>query len=583
MSQDLVKGSSIQRAPASAPARRACWTRPVTYAVVAVAALALWAVRWRGPIDLRYDAAVYYVLGTSLAEGHGYRILSEPGAPEGVQYPPLLPAIVALHQKALGTSDPTVVGPWLRGTFAALFVVYAIAALALARRLLPPGLAVLAVLLTLGQANTYLYSDLLFTELPFALASVGFVGVLAVAPATRGREAAAFGLASAAFLLRSAGIALLATWVAEALWRRDWRHAGLRALLAAVPFLAWQTHIAAVRKSEDYRHPAYAYQRANYQFYNVTYAENMSLADPFRPELGPATPAVWAKRVLENLAAMPAAVGECVSESIGFWRATFLGTGEENVRQHVWENRWARMPLYILFGFVAVGGAVLFARRERPMLLLIVSSMALVCTTPWPEQFARYLTPLIPFLAIAAVLGGQRAWEWLGTQPRRTALARWAVVGFCGVVVLVQLAAAYFVFRQRHYEPATFVPGRGFTAPRLFYYGPAWVDWEKAVRWVGREALPGDVVATTSPHLCYLWTGLPAVMPPMAHDPAEARRLLDTVPVRWVIVDELKFLDISERYARPAVEGETKDWRLVKTIRGARVYRRVEPGQEEAS
>jgi len=73
------------------------------------------------------------------------------------------------------------------------------------------------------------------------------------------------------------------------------------------------------------------------------------------------------------------------------------------------------------------------------------------------------------------------------------------------------------------------------------------------------------------------------VMPPMAHDPAEARRLLDTLPVRWVIVDELKFLDISERYARPAVEGETKDWRLVKTIGGARIYRRVEPGQEEAS
>jgi len=66
-------------------------------AILVALSASLWLPRLRGPLDLRYDAGVYYVLGTSLAEGRGYRLLSEPGAIQAVQYPPLLPALVAVH------------------------------------------------------------------------------------------------------------------------------------------------------------------------------------------------------------------------------------------------------------------------------------------------------------------------------------------------------------------------------------------------------------------------------------------------------------------------------------------------------
>src|SRR5262245_34662494 len=97
----------------------------IRYPLILLAvALALWAPRLRGPIDLRYDAGVYYILGTSLAEGKGYRLLNEPGEISALQYPPLVPAIVAVEQKLLGTSDPFVVGQWLRWTYFAMFLVY---------------------------------------------------------------------------------------------------------------------------------------------------------------------------------------------------------------------------------------------------------------------------------------------------------------------------------------------------------------------------------------------------------------------------------------------------------------------------
>src|SRR5438477_393081 len=105
------------------------------------------------------------------------------------------------------------------------------------------------------------------------------------------RETMAFLLAAASFLLRTAGLALLAAWVFEALVRRRWRSALLRGALGLMPLLLWQAHVMRVRAGQEYAHPAYAYQRAPYQYYNVSYTENIGLIDPFRPELGRISPA----------------------------------------------------------------------------------------------------------------------------------------------------------------------------------------------------------------------------------------------------------------------------------------------------
>ena len=56
------------------------------------------------------------------------------------------------------------------------------------------------------------------------------------------------------------------------------------------------------------------------------------------------------------------------------------------------------------FGALVLAGIVILARRGAwLMVFIILGSVGLVCTTPWPAQFTRYLAPLAPFLAIAAV------------------------------------------------------------------------------------------------------------------------------------------------------------------------------------
>lgn len=554
--------------------------RMVSVALVAVVVFGLWALRLRGPIDLRYDAGVYYVLGTSLATGDGYRIISEPGAPQAVQYPPLLPAIVAVHQKLLGTSDAAVVGPWLRGTFAVLFLAYAFSVLALARAHLGERWALIATLLCLGHANTYLLSDLLFTELPFTFVCVLFALLLSTqrfADWERARGVAGYLLATAAFLLRTAGVALLAAWVAEAAFQRRWKQAAVRALLAFLPVAAWQGYVHHVRGGEAYRHPAYEYQRAPYQFYNVSYGENLSLKDPFQPELGHVTATQMIGRFWASAGRMPIVLGESVSEVYGFWRAALRGDQETgNAYRPV--NLFARSPLYLLSALIIAGGFRFFKRRSWVMISFPVLSAVLIFTTPWPDQIGRYFAPLTPFLAIACALGGAGLMAYFYRRRRSSWTMRFfaiATTAFFGWVLALQAVTAGMVFKARHYEPSTFVPGRGLDYPRWFYYDATWSEWEKAAHWVGQQAERTDVVVTTSPHLLYIWENLKAVMPPMENRPDECRRLIADVGANWVIIDDFKFLDISRRYALPAIAADPTHWRLVKSFGKTLVYQRV--------
>jgi hypothetical protein len=74
-------------------------------AVLVALAAGLWAPRLRGPLDLRYDAGVYYILGTSLAEGRGYRSLFT--GQLTAAWPPAYPLVLAGLYRVAGPT-PTI-------------------------------------------------------------------------------------------------------------------------------------------------------------------------------------------------------------------------------------------------------------------------------------------------------------------------------------------------------------------------------------------------------------------------------------------------------------------------------------------
>lgn len=552
-------------------------TRNWAEALVVALAFLLWVPRLTGPIDLRWDAGVYYVLGTSLATGQGYRILSEPGSPEALQYPPLLPAVVALHERALGSTDTAVVGPWLRLSYALLFLFYGLAALALGRRYLPVGLAVAAVAMSLLQVNTLFISDLLFTELPFALVSVLFA-IVTVGPFPSRpwiREALSFVLAAAGFLLRTAGIALLAAWVLEALARRQWRLALTRCLLVILPVVAWQAHVMRVRGSYEYAHPAYEYQRAPYQFYNVSYAENVGPAGSSHADSIRARAGVFAVRLTTNLCRMGKRLGEAVSTSEGYWRGLVFDAQQRAFGRQFIPRSLVLLPIVALSALVIAGVGVLIHRRAWLMALIILVSVGLICTTPWPGQFQRYLMPLTPFLAIAAMLAlfEVRAALRVSRLNRASRTAgQAAAIGLLLLPLIFQVYTASQLFSVREREGASFVAGHGNVGPRLFYSDLLWRGWEQAIAWIDQHSARSAIVATPYSHLCYLRIGHHAVSPPVDLDPARVRHLLASVPVSYVIVDR--------GYSLPAIESDCPEWHLVQSFEGTKLYERVATAKE---
>jgi hypothetical protein len=555
-------------------------------AVVIVVAFLLWVPRFSGPIDLRWDAGVYYLLGTSLANGQGYRIQSEPGSPEALQYPPLLPAVVALHQRVVGTNDPAVVAPLLRIMYAVVFGIYAVAIVALAKRYLRPAFAATAAIFCLLNPVTIFLSDLLFAELPFALLGVLFALVAGGSshPSRQWlREAGSFLLAALGFLLRAAGIVLLAAWVLQAVMWQRWRLALARAALALLPIIGWQTHVAHVHGTVGYSHPAYEYQRAPYQYYNVSYVENMLLVDPFRPELGKLNVSTLASRILTNVLSVPGAMGEIVSAKEKDWRGTVQWIQGLVFGQALFPAGLVRLPIFALAGLVIAGLMIFVCRRDWLMAFIVLGSFGLFCITPWPGQFTRYLEPLAPFLTIALLLGLCQITTALSARGIQKTPMIAASAFLVLLTIVVEIHKAVWLFGERARQRVVFAREEIGPESKWFIYDRSWQAWQQAVNWIDSRAPRNALVATTAPYFYYLQTGRLAVLPPMEADLVRERGLLDSVPVSYVIIDELEFTDIARRYVFPAVEADRAGWHLVYKIDSTTVYERGTPSNKSTS
>lgn len=552
---------------AAPPWNRTDWR---ALAVLAALAVALWLPRLRGPLDLRYDAGVYYILGTSLAEGRGYRLLNEPGAIEAIQYPPLLPAAGAAAERLLGTDDPAVVGHWLRLGSVLLYAGYAAAIYGMSRRLLTPGYAFLVAALSVIHSHTIFLSDFFAADVPYAFVSSLFFAV--------GAGPAAGVLAVGAYGIRTAGIALLGTWVADSLIRRRPGQAVVRSAVAGVAVLAWLGYTARVKADPAYTRPVYTYQRAGYQFYNVSYAENMSYVDPFRPELGRVTGREMRDRVLTNVRGMPMSLGEGVSVHRGWWRGEV-----DKINQRLpgaWVPMWVADAALLALCVPVLCGFVLLALQGAWLLVLYaVGSLVIIAVTPWPIQFVRYLVPLTPFLTLALV--SVLVWSTRKAAATRTPgwrALRLVMLGTVGVIVAQQVLTLTRSM-TKHPTPAVYTDRAGQRHEyRLFFYDRSWRLHDDGLDWLADQARPGEIVATSTPHWAYLRTGLPSVMPPYEVDPRLAATLLDQVPVTYLIVDRLSFLDVGRRYTVPAIERVPDRWRLIYAANdsGPRIYRRVD-------
>ena len=229
-------------------------------------------------------------------------------------------------------------------------------------------------------------------------------------------------------------------------------------------------------------------------------------------------------------------------------------------------------------GLAALVGAVVVARGSHWFLSLYFALMlALILLTPWPEQFWRYLAPLTPLtlaFALAAGFVGVRFLSRYGT--------RWGQAGVVFVVLstlgmlLIQLSVAVYFLRTL--LPISYYDASGHERNmRLLTYSKQWHSLDSAFEWLRIHAVPEAVIATVVPQLGYLRSGRKAVLPPFESDHANGNRLLDELPVEYLVVDQFDKPGITEHYVRPLVNSEPEKWKLVFTAPDGRshVYERI--------
>jgi hypothetical protein len=560
------------------------------FAALAAVCLIVRVPHLAGPLDFRFDAGVYYTLGMSLAEGKGYRIMSEPGEIRGVLFPPLLPALAAAHQHVLGTTDPDTVGHALRWTYFVIFTAYILAVFWMASAYLTSGYAFVAALIVAFQFNTNRHADYFVAELPFGLAATlcfGLLGPSDVRPGPAGARAPpAFLsglLALTAFLLRSAGITLLAVWAVEPLRQRRWGQAMARIGLAASAVLGWQGYIAWVKAAPEYARPAYAYQRAPYMLYNIPYADAFRLVSPEKPEDGFASVRDVPVRVGLALGDLAIQWGESVSIDHD-WYAGEIGKLNRILGRGivpVWLSDVVAGSLTVLI----LGGFILLAARGAWLIACYTAMTVLLITLfPAPWSFDRYLASLAPLSAVALLSLLSWVPRRLGESTRRGRIASIAVATLLVVVLAQEAYTLRKIFRMLCY-PADWVDARGRQRVYpLYAFDRPWRLHAEALRWLGRVAAPSDIVATSTPHWAYLITGLKSVQPPWEPDASTAEHLLESVPVTYLVIDQLSAYGPAaahRRYSVGALQAFPSHWRLVYTgpDSGSRIYRRVTSGE----
>ena len=371
-----------------------------------VFAVSLWA-QPSALVGVFYDDGIYVVLAKALAEGEGYRYLHLPGAPPGVHYPILYPAVLSLLWRMWPAFPQNV----------ALFQLFDSAALAVAAGLIAkharrwdisPVIQYVSLPLAFVAFPLLTIVGVRFSE-PLFLALLAGALVLADREEVSGARGAAAGLlAGLAALTRSIGIAAVAS-IPVALWLGGKRKAAVAALIGSVALLGpWVIWLFLHGDAVD---PRIA---SNYGTYLAAAGQTGLLGIlaglDFR---------VFAPLARLTLPAVPPVI----------WLA-----------------------LAGLLAAAVVWGAVVVAPRVPVFVTTLGLYLAIV--TVWPFAPDRFVWIVLPWLAMLAVVGSMAAW-------RKGSWTRWPVV-LLALAVLVGYPRREAVSLWHRQFAAT---AEGITAP----------------------------------------------------------------------------------------------------------------------
>jgi 4-amino-4-deoxy-L-arabinose transferase-like glycosyltransferase len=425
-------------------------------------------------LGLFHDDGIYAVVGKSVAQGEGYRILSLPTAPAQTKYPFLYSYLVAALW-AVDSSFPQNI--WLLKSLncAILAGIFILAAICY-RRFFPASncAAILFAALVCSNPIVFGFTDYLLSDLLLVLFALGALTVSAGDEQSQFFQLALLGaVVGLACLTRTAALPLVFAGAIHSLAARGWRGALL--FLSAVGLLVAPWFLWVASHGQQPTDSLLAY----YSAYDAAGAGSSD----------------WLTSISRH------------------W-PIIHGNG-----RYLWDmvEMIYLLPLLPGFGwFIALFsllGMLASARRNSLFLWsFLLSSLGLHLI--WPFHPGRYLAPLLPVLVLLMFRGmalAQLRWETMAQDhPPRRWLGK---LVWCPVLVMLVLngvwLSAFLLIRDEQTV-------RGLNGNRLPY---GWAGFEESFAWLREHAAADAVLATAYDPMYFLYTGRRAIRPAL-HRPA---------------------------------------------------------------
>ncbi|HEY6989134.1 MAG TPA: hypothetical protein VH369_12150 [Bryobacteraceae bacterium] len=405
-----------------------------------------------------HDDGVYLVNAFSLATGHGYRTISLPMNLYQTKLPFLHPVLLALVWKLFPVFPANLVA--LRMLSLSATVLWAYTTYRLALREMNDSILArwIAVMLLTFPWVLFLST----TTMPETLFGVTSTASLLMfdrnIDAPRGwRLLAGAVLAGASFLFRSAGIALIISWLFLLFRRKQWISAMIFFLVVATlvgPWLAWQ----GVHPATNDPVGAY-YTKLNYQTNSVL--SSHSAAHMFR---------------VIALNAVVALISCCPLSALGsnFWSAIFS----------------------LLAGLVCVGGWIGYASKRGLTLPIVWFAASLAMILCMMFGLVRYQVPL---LAVTLILFGNGIMILLGYFRRHAVTGAIAVLAVCSIGNVADLFTLRRLTIQRESPTWTITPA------------DSWSKTMQTVSWLHQNISRNAVVGANCDPIIFLYSGRKAI------------------------------------------------------------------------
>jgi hypothetical protein len=451
------------------------------------------------------DNAVYMILTESMISGKGYRDIHLPEEPHHTLYPFGFPLLLVLPMLIFGRNVFIFKLLILLAGLGMMYFIYAIG-----RHLFKEKINIM-LSFCLSIPIFTVYNHWILTEIPYLCLSLGAVYFfLKASTDNRILYYISFFLATYATFIRTVGVALVISMVLILILKKQFKYAGILAVMFLLIFIPWQTRNAGIS-------------------HEAGYIEQLLAKYPYDLELGVVGFSDFVRRVWNNLI---------------FYSFLIIPT--------------TMMPI-IKSGMISIGvGSFLvmvtvlglITRLRKMSVIELYFMLSCVILLAWPTIWSskRLLLPFLPLFIIYFYYG----LVWLGKKVKFRHLIYVITVIFLVFNVISLLGEANRSFTDN----ISYIRGDKYAGYRV-----QWRHYCETVDWVGQHISKNCIIMARKPEFVYIMSGHKSLAYPFSTDSAIVKTAIEQSD--FIIFDNVYQKSMARRWLLPVLEQDPEKYRIV--------------------